>query len=45
MTYTIIRKILDNGNRNNVVTKEKLDVFLVNNRITTEEYNELIECI
>ena len=42
MTYSYLKKILENGNSNRVVTMEKLDVFLLNNRITETQYNELI---
>lgn len=42
MTYNTIKRIILNGNKNNAVTHEKLDVFLLNNRITEEEYNDLI---
>lgn len=43
MTYTYCKKVITNGNYG---TKEdmliKLDVFLLNNRITQEQYNELV---
>lgn len=42
MTYNTIKRIILNGNKNNAVTSEKLDIFLLNSRITEEEYNELI---
>ena len=42
MTYSYLKKILENGNSNGVVTMEKLEVFLLNNRITETQYNELI---
>lgn len=42
-TYTLCKKVIENGTYE---TKEeiliKLDVFLLNNRITQEEYNELV---
>ncbi|WP_169818526.1 hypothetical protein [Domibacillus iocasae] len=42
MTYTYCKKVIENGTYG---TKEemmvKLDVFLLNNRITQEQYNEL----
>ncbi|WP_332648909.1 hypothetical protein [Lysinibacillus sp. 54212] len=42
MTYTYCKKVIANGTFG---TKEemlvKLDVFLLNNRITQEQYNEL----
>lgn len=45
MTYNMIKKVLLAGNRNNVVTVEKLDVFLLANRITEEEYTELLDML
>ena len=43
MTYTYCKKVITNGNYG---TKEdmmiKLDVFLLNNRITQEQYTELV---
>lgn len=42
MTYTLCKKVIENGTYG---TKEemqvKLDVFLLNNRITQEQYTEL----
>lgn len=46
MTYTFCKKVIMNGNYG---TKEdmmiKLDVFLLNNRITQDQYNELVEML
>lgn len=46
MTYTYCKKVIKNGNYG---TKEdmmiKLDVFLLNNRITQDQYNELISLL
>lgn len=43
MTYNFCVKVINNGTYGN---KEemmiKLDVFLLNNRITQEQYNELV---
>lgn len=43
MTYTYCKKVINKGTYG---TKEsmmdKLDVFLLNNRITQEEYNKLV---
>lgn len=43
MTYTLCKRVIENGNYD---TKEKmqlnLDVFLLNNRITQAEYEELM---
>lgn len=45
-TYTLCKRVIENGTYG---TKEemafKLDVFLLNNRITQSEYNELIELL
>jgi len=46
MTYNNCKKVIANGNYG---TKEemmvKLDVFLLNNRITESQYNELVEMV
>lgn len=46
MTYNNCKKVIANGNYG---TKEdmmvKLDVFLLNNRITESQYNELVESL
>lgn len=46
MTYIYCKKVIENGTYG---TKEemleKLDVFLLNNRITQEQYNELVELL
>lgn len=44
-TYKTLKKVLESGNKNNVVTVEKLDIFLIGNRITDEEYKELVEML
>lgn len=44
-TYKTLKKVLESGNKNNVVTVEKLDIFLIGNRITEEEYKELVEML
>lgn len=45
-TYTLCKKVIENGTYG---TKEemlvKLDVFLLNNRITQEQYNELVNLL
>ena len=43
MTYIYCKKVIQNGaygTREDILIK--LDVFLLNNRITQDEYNELI---
>lgn len=46
MTFTLCKKVIQNGTYG---SKEemmvKLDVFLLNNRITQDEYNELIDML
>lgn len=46
MTYTYCKKVIENGRYG---TKEemmiKLDVFLLNNRITQDQYNELVSLL
>lgn len=46
LTYSNCKKVIANGNYG---TKEdmmvKLDVFLLNNRISEEQYNELVESL
>lgn len=45
-TYTLCKKVIENSA---YYSKEdmgiKLDVFLLNNRITQEEYNELVNLL
>lgn len=44
MTYKLCLKIINKGTYGTKEEmKEKLDVFLLNNRITESEYNELIK--
>lgn len=45
MTYKTLKKVLESGNKNNVVTIDKLDIFLIGNRITEEEYKELVDML
>lgn len=45
MTYTYCKSIIDRGNYDAQEMKDKLDVFLLNNRITDEQYGELIKLI
>jgi len=46
MTYIFCKRVIENGTYG---TKEemlvKLDVFLLNNRITQEQYNELVDLL
>ncbi|WP_291650058.1 hypothetical protein [Clostridium sp.] len=46
MTYKLCLKIINKGTYGTKEEmKEKLDVFLLNNRINEEEYNELIKLL
>lgn len=45
MTYERLKKIIQNGKYNKDAIMNQLDVFLMNNRITTDNYNELVEMI
>jgi len=46
MTYKICKRLIENTNYKSQEEKDdmqvKLDVFLLNNRITQEEYEELV---
>ena len=42
MTYERLKKIIQNGKYNRDAIMNQLDVFLMNNRITTEQYQELV---
>jgi len=49
MTYKICKRLIENTNYKSQEEKDdmqvKLDVFLLNNRITQEEYEELINLL
>lgn len=46
MTYKACKKMIETGKRLNNLDKaaimEKLDIFMLGERITTSEYNELV---
>lgn len=42
MTYERCKKIIQNGRYEQEDMLKKLDVFLLADRITTEQYNELV---
>lgn len=44
-TYMYCKKIIAGGNYDSDDMLDKLDVFLLNERITNEQYNELIGMI
>lgn len=45
MTYTFCKRIIQNGNYDKEDMLLKLDIFLLNDRITQDEYNELVGMI
>ena len=49
MTYKLMKRIIENGLKKGILdveaTMQKLDVFLMADRITIEEYQELVELI
>ena len=49
MTYKLMKRLIENGLKNGTLDREatmlKLDVFLMADRITPEEYQELVEMI
>ena len=42
MTYKVCKRLIRNGNYEKEDMMMKLDVFLLNDRITQENYNELV---
>ena len=42
MTYNVCKRLIQNGNFEKNDMTMKLDVFLLNDRITREQYNELV---
>lgn len=45
MTYTYCKKIIENGKYDKADMMNKLDIFLLNNRITEAEYKDLFTLI
>lgn len=45
MTYGLCKKIIAKGNYDKDELLNKMDIFLLNNRITQEQYNELASMI
>jgi hypothetical protein len=47
MTYKLMKRLIENGIKSGTLDREatmlKLDVFLMADRITAEEYQELVE--
>ncbi len=41
MTYTVCKRLIENGNYEREDMLTKLDIFLLNDRITQEQYSEL----
>jgi len=42
MTYARLKKLIENGTYDKESMMSKMDIFLLNNRITEEQYNELM---
>ena len=40
MLYKALKRMIENGNRENI--EEKIDIFFVADKITKDEYDELI---
>lgn len=45
MTYDRLKKVIQNGRYNKDAILNQMDVFLMNNRITSEQYQELMDMI
>jgi hypothetical protein len=45
MTYTLCKKLITSGNYEKDDMLNKLDVFLLNDRINDAQYNELVTLI
>ena len=45
MTYQLCKRIIENGNYDKEDLLMKLDVFLLNDRLTQAEYEELVGMI
>lgn len=45
MTYKLCKKEIENGNYNRDDMQKKLDIFLLKNRISEEEYEELMSLL
>lgn len=42
MVYKLMRRIIERGGYDRAATMDKLDAFLAADRLTTEEYQELV---
>ena len=42
MTYNVCKRVIQGGNYEKEDMTLKLDIFLLNDRITQEQYNELV---
>ena len=42
MAYKLMKRIIDRGNYDKSATMDKLDAFLAGDRITTDQYKELV---
>lgn len=43
MTYNVCKRVIQGGNYDKEDMQIKLDVFLLHNRITQEQYEELVD--
>lgn len=43
MAYKLMKRIIERGNYDKDATMDKLDAFLAADRITAEQYKELVE--
>lgn len=43
MAYKLMKRIIERGNYDKAATMDKLDAFLAADRLTTEEYKELVD--
>lgn len=42
MTYKVCKRVIQRGRYDKTDMMDKLDVFLLNDRITQDQYNELV---
>lgn len=45
LTYTVCKRLIENGNYEKEDMMTKLDIFLLNDRITEVQYSELVSLI
>lgn len=42
MAYNLMKRIIERGNYDKAATQDKLDAFLAADRLTADEYKELV---